>query len=297
MYLFGKKSVNAIELLLNAGLEWNVLKIPLVAPVPVQFEDDVVTMEDVETGYVAIIREDNKNVLGVHKDGYEVFSNQQLGELLMQLSDNANLPIHSAGALKGGRKVYIQLKSDTLRLGNDKVNGFLTAVNSFDGSTSLGFGLSTVTVSCSNTFFMAYRQLDAKIKHTKTMLIKLDDIMRSYDVFCSEEKDHFEIIKKLASEPITQEMINAVYQGMFNTPFADIKAKLDTVSTRTLNNAEKLRIDLLDQVSSKGETMWGLFSGVTKYTTHTLKNEDSKMFGSIAKKERAIFSQFAKVVS
>lgn len=285
MYLFGKNSINAIEMLMNAKLEWGVSKEPL------QTESGIITE------HVAIIREDNNAILGVHKGGYEVFTNQQLAELLLQLSDNTQLPIHSAGSLKGGQKVFIQLKSDELNLGADKVKGYLTAVNSFDGSTSLGFGLSTTTISCSNTFFGAYRQLDAKIKHTKTMLIKIEDVMKSYEVFASEEKNHFEIIRKLASEGITQEMINAVYQGLFNTSFEDIRQKVESVSTRTLNNAERFRLDLLNQLNDKGQTMWGLFSGVTKYTTHTLSNEDSKMFGSIAKKERAIFSELAKVVS
>ena len=44
--------------------------------------------------------------------------------------------------------------------------------------------------------------------------------------------------------------------------------------------------------------MWGLFSGVTKYTTHFIGEgkEDTKMFGSMAQKERKLFEQFAEVV-
>jgi hypothetical protein len=221
-----------------------------------------------------------------------------MAELLLTLSQSAGLPIHKAGLLGNGSKVYIQLKTNDLNLGNDQVRGFLTAVNSFDGSTSFAFGHSTLTISCMNTFFGAYRQLDAKVKHTKSMQVRIENLIRTSEVIRTEELKNFELIRKLASTPITREMVAETFMTMFNVKVEDLVAKSDSISTRTLNNVHRFQTAMETELATKENTLWGLFSGVTRYTTHMLaEKEESKMFGSIATKERHLFTEFAKSVA
>lgn len=286
-YINNNDSLSAFMLLEKAGLNWSANK------------EVLQTASGIITDSVAIVREDTQKILGVHKASYEVFQNQQMAELLFQLSQSADLPIHNAGLLNGGAKVFIQLKTDDLNLSyGDKVKGYLTAVNSFDGSTSLAFGHSTTTISCQNTFFGAYRGLGSKIKHTKSMVIKVDDLLRSAEQVRAEEKANFETIQKLAEVPMADKWVDEVLKGLFAVSLADVKADADTISTRNKNNIMRFREALAQETAYKGKTMWGLFSGVTKYTTHFLGNDkdDTKMFGSVAQKERRLFEQFAEVV-
>jgi len=49
--------------------------------------------------------------------------------------------------------------------------------------------------------------------------------------------------------------------------------------------AERLATDINREISEKGKTLWGLFSGVTRYTTHSVyttpeKRERSKAMGT-----------------
>ena len=197
-------SLSAFMLLEKAGLNWTANK------------EILQTSSGIITDSVAIVREDTQKILGVHKDSYEVFQNKQMAELLFELSQKADLPIHNAGLLGGGSKVFIQLKTDDLNLSyGDKVKGYLTAVNSFDGSTSLAFGHSTTTISCQNTFFGAYKGLGSKIKHTKSMIIKVDDLLRSAEKVRAEEKANFETIKKLSEVPMTDNWVDEVLKGLF----------------------------------------------------------------------------------
>jgi hypothetical protein len=85
---------------------------------------------------------------------------------------------------------------------------------------------------------------------------------------------------------------------LFAVSLADVKADADTISTRNKNNIMRFREALAQETAYKGKTLWGLFSGVTKYTTHMLGSDkdDTKMFGSVAQKERRLFEQFAEVV-
>lgn len=228
--------------------------------------------------------------------------NQQMIEILIELAHKAGLKIHSAGMFKGGARVYIQLETEGMNMNGDRIQGYLTALNSYDGSVSLSFGNSTVTISCMNTFFMAYRQMDTKIKHTASMQVRIDNLLRSVDEFRKDEQNHFEIIRKLASAPVTAKAIDTVYKGMFSVPFAEIEAnnrkEMDTVSTKTMNNVARFNTAMVAETKEKGANLWGLFSGVTKYTTHMLgDNEESKMMGTVASKERALFTQLAEMVN
>jgi hypothetical protein len=72
-----------------------------------------------------------------------------------------------------------------------------------------------------------------------------------------------------------------------------------SISTRTRNNLSRFYIDLNGELSQKGDNMWGLFSGVTKYTTHSYSKNDNtevKLFGGIGQVEQEIFSDLVHMV-
>jgi hypothetical protein len=130
------------------------------------------------------------------------------------------------------------------------------------------------------------------------MIIKVDDLLRSAEQVRIEEKANFETIQKLAEVPMADKWVDEVLKGLFAVSLADVKANADTISTRNKNNIMRFRDALAQETAYKGKTLWGLFSGVTKYTTHMLGSDkdDTKMFGSVAQKERKLFEQFAEVV-
>jgi phage/plasmid-like protein (TIGR03299 family) len=247
----------------------------------------------------AIIREDTNTVLSVHGDGYFPYQNHQMVELLDKVSQQVGLPIHKGGYFGDGEKVFLQLKSNDLKLGNDRVEGFITGVNSFDGSTSLAFGPSNITISCQNSFFAAFRNLNAKIRHTKNMEMRIDDICRGLEGVLEEEKEMFEDIKKLSETKMTKKQEDWVTRTLFNI-MKDVDLNSDKdVSTVTRNRLSRFYVDLNGEIKEKGDNLWGLFSGVTKYTTHSLSkgdNSENKMFGTYGQRERQIFKELVELV-
>jgi len=276
------------QVLNKVGLNWTVR------------EESITT----ESGIIvpkskAIIREDTNTVLSVHGDGYFPYQNNQMVDLLDKVSQQVGLPIHKGGYFGGGEKVYLQLKSNDLKLGNDRVEGFITGVNSFDGSTSLAFGPSNITISCQNSFFAAFRNLNAKIRHTKNMEMRIDDICRGLEGVLVEEKEMFEDIKKLSETKMTKKQEDWVTRTLFNI-MKDVDLNSDKdVSTVTRNRLSRFYVDLNGEVKEKGDNLWGLFSGVTKYTTHSLSkgdNSENKMFGTYGQRERQIFKELVELV-
>lgn len=247
----------------------------------------------------AIVREDNNTIVGVHSDGYQPYQNYELMDLLYQVSGRTGLEVHRGGDFKGGGRIYVQLKGNDLKLGNDRIEGYLTGVNSFDGSTSLSFGHSNTTISCMNTFFRVMKGLQHKVRHTKSMSLKVEDICRSLDIVLEEEKETFRIITQLSETRTNLSLREKVTRKLFGfKPDFDLYDS-SQLSTRTQNNLSRFYIDLNGELQQKGDNMWGLFSGVTKYTTHSYSkndNTEAKLFGGIGQVEQEIFSDLMQLV-
>lgn len=270
------------ELLEKTGLNWSVRT------------ENVVTESGIEIpGQKAIIRNDTNVPLSIRSDEYFPFQNYELIELLDKVSKKSGLAIHRGGEFKDGARVFIQLKSDNLSLGTDRIEGYLTGINSFDGSTSLAFGPCNITISCQNKFFAAFREMDTKVRHTKNMNLRIDEICKRLDKALEEEKYIFDNIVKFADSRFDDVIMDRVTRKLFNIKKeVDLKNE-DSVSTLTRNKLSRFYVDLDGELKGKGDNLWGLFSGVTKYTTHSLSKtdkSDEKMFNVYGKREFEIFN-------
>jgi phage/plasmid-like protein (TIGR03299 family) len=280
---------NRVEEVLNqTGLNWTV-------------RQEAITTESgiIVPKQMAVVREDTNTVLAVHGDGYFPYQNHQLIELLDKVSNQIGLPIHRGGMFGDGAKVFIQLKSNDLKLGTDRVEGYITGVNSFDGSTSLAFGPSNITISCQNSFYAAFRNMDTKVRHTKNMIMRVDEICRGLEGVVREEAEMFEDIKKMSETRFSKETEEWVSKLLFNISREVNLNEVDALSTVTQNRLSRFHIDLNGELKEKGDNLWGLFSGVTKYTTHSLTkgdNSENKMFGTYGQRERAIFKELVEMV-
>jgi phage/plasmid-like protein (TIGR03299 family) len=276
------------EILDKVGLNWTVRTENIISESGVPIK-----------GYSAIIRDDNNATLSVRSDSYHPYQNHELMELLYKVSNKTGLPIKNGGFFGDGHKVFVQLKSNDLKIGTDRVEGYVTGINSFDGSTSLAFGNTNVTISCQNTFFAAYREVSNKVRHTKYMDVKIDEICQRLENAVIEEKKIFDSITKLTEVRMDDKVRDLVTRALFNIDRkADLKDE-EAISTVTRNKMTRFFIDLNGEVKEKGDSLWGLFSGVTKFTTHSLSkgdNTEAKLFGVYGNREREIFTELVEMV-
>jgi phage/plasmid-like protein (TIGR03299 family) len=282
--------MNTVEqILIDSNLNWNVRS------------ESITTESGIILSEKALIREDTNKVLSIRSDSYHPFQNHEMIELLEKVSSLTGYELKKGGFFGNGEKVFVQLKSDDLKLGNDRIEGYLTGLNSFDGSTSLAFGPSNVTISCQNTFFASYKEIKTRVRHTKNMGQQIDEICRRLESAQNEEKKIFDTIVRFSETPFDEVLKQKVSKMLFNV---DRKLDLNNmkdrelISTRTLNNLSRFYIDLDGELKEKGETMWGIFSGITKYTTHSLKGDpmENKLFGTYGKRELGIFNHMTELV-
>jgi phage/plasmid-like protein (TIGR03299 family) len=273
----------------QSDLDWNVRQEVL------QTESGIVV-----DGHMAVVREDTNKVLSVMSDSYQPYQNHELLELLYRVSKQTGLALKKGGSFKDGARVYFQLKSNDLTMSNnDRVEGYLTGVNSFDGSTSLAFGPSNVTISCMNSFFAAFRSIQTKVRHTKNMIVKIDEICAGLDRVLEQEKEIFDNIIELSQTKVSDKNIDMVLRTLFNIK-PEINYKDDEqVSTNLKNKMSRFYVDLDGEMKEKGSNLWGVFSGVTKFTTHSLSkgdNTEAKMFDIYGQREKQIFNNLVELV-
>lgn len=241
------------------------------------------------SGFYGAVRQDKGICFETCKEGYQVFQNSELAELVLKVADNSGYSVHAGGMFNEGRKVFLQLSTNEITgigQNNDNVKGFATALNSHDGSMSLRFGHSNTTISCRNTFNRAAKQLQNRVKHTETMHGRIDQALRELDGVLDIEKTIFETFFKWAAIPTTREMIVKVVKDVTEVDITKGKAAND-VSGYKMNRANELTSAISAEMNQKGPTLWGLFSGVTKYTSHIMPapvramgRTESKMAGS-----------------
>lgn len=279
----------------STNLNWSVSK------QPIQTVSGILIPEK-----IAIVRSDNNAILGIHTNNYEPFQNDKMLELLYKISQSSGLKIHKTGTFGGGEKIYIQLENENFRLSDgDQIKSYFTSVNSHDGSTQFGFGTTSITISCMNSFMGAYKSLETKMKHTKSMVVKLDNILRQLDIMKREEIANIQTIEKMANVNIDSNSKMLVTRLLFDLQKQDGYSINELVSNETLSTRKKNQIasftdSLALETAQKGENLWGLFSGMTRFTTHNMLNKDTtehKMFGSLGVKERKVFAELAELVN
>lgn len=271
----------------QAGLNWNVRS------------EEVITQSGIIIpDRIALVREDNNNVLGVHTKTYVPYQNEELLELLFKISKQTGLEIHTGGSFKGGKRVWFQLKSNDMKIGTETIKGYISGFNSFDGSTSLAFGNSSLTVSCQNSFYRGYREVGTRLRHSISMKPRIEEILNRIDLLVEEEKKSFQEIQMLGNTKLTSASRELAAMLILNIEDEE-KLATGELSERKKNNLVRFNNDLEIELQGKGDNLWGLFSGVTRYTTHSMKktdNTESKMFGRTGTLERNLYHELLELV-
>lgn len=245
------------------GLRWTVAKEKLSLP------------DKMDTNFYGIVRQDTRYTFATCKAGYRPFQNSELAELLIRVSEKTGYTIHSGGAFDAGAKVFIQLETGNKikHLGENQtvVNGYITGVNSFDGTSKLKWGVTNLTVCCKNVFSKVARSLNFGARHTESMQIQIDACLRDVEATHKEEIDVFNEFIKWATIPIQPQHLARIVKSVTQVDISGTRKEAQLQSSaQAINKADVLMRSISKETAEKGTTLWGLFSGVTHYTTHKI---------------------------
>jgi hypothetical protein len=263
------------ETLYNTNTAWSVQKEPLF------------TQDGKQTQSYGLFRSDNNEWLSTVGERYVPMQNAELAEIMVRIQDRFG------GVIKGnamgritGQKIYYQLSLSDYNINGDTLKRHITCLNSHNGSHAIGFGSTNTVISCSNTFHLAMKDL-SKFRHTESASKRLQIAVEEFEKALVLDENLMLTYKAMNRVPVDQTIIESVMQKIFKV---DMNSKVSDNSTRKKNQIENFGKAMSHELAAKGNTLWGLFNGVTYYTNHIEnKGIDNLMTGSGYKKNLIAF--------
>lgn len=268
-----------LEIQRKYGLDFHIAKVPSV----VIYEGEVI-----ESDYFGLLNCKTKEIINQVKGTYHVSQNEVVIALALKgMSPFRNMEVVKAGELNGGRKVFLQLSIEgDSYVGNDTIKRYVTILDSNDGTASLSVGIGDKTMSCSNQFFKFYKAGESKFRHSMNMEDRIREIPQLIEFALLKSMKMTEIYGDFQKTSVTNDLINGMINHLLDTEKLDKDGNKKEIKGIALTNMEELTRNLKlemdggvidnEPYDGKGRNLWGLFSGVTRWTTHSKKAPNRK---------------------
>lgn len=274
----------------QAGMDWTANTTTLEGVNGVDFPE-----------YKGIYRSDTLAPLSVVGKDYQIVQPATMLEFFRDLTEGGGWHIHTAGTMRGGRKLWAMATcEDAMKYvkpaaGNKAKYGDGMALNlllatSMDGSMKTTAMLTTVRVVCANTLRMALAGSDgyAQVQLTHRSTFDADHIKAVLGVDAAHESfEHFmEKARELADTPIDLSDARDVLLQIFKPSASVVKTSLNwlTANIAQMDAPPEVQdtrstgrvLELFDgagmgaDLATARGTRWGLLNAVTQYVDHEM---------------------------
>ena len=254
-----------IDILEQTGLNWKVRK------------EDLVSTQGFETPSAGIFRSDTNQWLGTVSKKYTPYQKHELVTTIVEAGEHLGLSIAKGGLLGGGKRVYVQMELPSEHIGNSEIKRYVTALNSHNGFTSVAFGSTNTVVICDNTFHKVYGELQ-KFRHSTNAHDRIRTAILDLKLAANEDAKLMETFKFMSSIDLKDENIDTVMRKCFDLPL-DYVAQSKSETKKHANILEAIQTE----IKLEGNTAWGLFNGITRYTNHyaSKKSKEEYVMGGM----------------
>jgi len=249
--------------------DWNVRKVPTFAKledgtsIPMPGRSAVIRDNPVRAGQI--------DYLGNVGDNYRIIQNEQHASLLNALVEESGAHFDTAGALDGGRRVFITMKlPGHINIGGvDPVENYIAAINSHDGSMAFTLMVTPIQVVCANTLNLAFQNNSHifRIRHTSGAERILHSQARQALDFTFNYLDGFQ---EQAEQLINTTMTQAKFEELVLREFGPAEDAAPAAVTRAEKKVEQMSELFADAqtVAIKKETAWGGLAALTEWADH-----------------------------
>lgn len=249
--------------------DWNLRKAPLLA------QDTSTTSIQVPDTF-AVLRDnpvikDQVDVLGTVGKKYAILQNEELVGLLDTIIDESGANFETAGAVKGGKQVFVTMKlPGHISIGGvDPIDQYIAATTAHDGSASTSIMVTPVRIVCQNTLNMAFNQASHvfRVKHLAGSQSRMIGQARESLDFSFNFLDGFkEEAYQMLNTPMTDGQFNDIIRAEFGAK-EGAPAPTVTRSENKLAEMEYLFSQAPTQEAVRG-TVWAGLNAITEWADH-----------------------------
>jgi phage/plasmid-like protein (TIGR03299 family) len=288
-------SAHAIKL---AGMDWPVKKQQLFY---VDHNGDTQTADSI----FGIVRTDTGRILGSVGNRYKPIQNSEGFEFLDSLLSKFGAKYESAGALHGGKKVWMLAhmpeQGFTIN-GGDRQEAYVLFENSHDGSGAAEVYPTSVRVVCANTLRMSHKD-SAKgmsIRHTGDVKDKIKQAQKALNIAVEDFADYKEKAEILYRAPIeikayASDVLDACLEitqaqvdmgaNVLAAAISKTIAQQDLLAKsfeRKIEKREEILLDIIERYESEKcglngirGTAWSAFNAITEHADHAKQSRES----------------------
>lgn len=247
---------------------WNVRKAPIAA---IAEDGSYIPM----AGRYAVLRDNPvthaAEAIGNVGSAYKVIQNEEHAALLDALVDESGAHFETAGALDGGRRVFVTMKLPGHMLvgGVDKVDTYIAAINTHDGSAAFTMMVTPVRIVCQNTLNLAFSEAtnQFRVRHTSGAdRIMVAQARAALDLTFN----YIEGFQAQADRLIDTTMTQVQFEAMITEAFGAPEGAPASTVTRTENKLDEMSRLFADANTQAGirDTAWAGLNAITEWADH-----------------------------
>lgn len=259
----------AEEAMQLAHLDWEVEMRQSYYPIYEPDEDGHMVERLVpDDGQFTTVRVTDQKPLGRVAKGYTIFQNRAAFGFFDDITDSGEAKYTAAGALKGGKSVFLTAKiGDTLTCaGDDAHDLYLLLTNSHAGKESLTAATTVVRAVCDNTVTLGLRTAKTKwtIRHRSTLEGKVQEAREALKLSFKYADAFQREVENLMQVQVNKDQFNKMVEKLIKP--SKTQHDKDVAALMDIFENEKT----VNDTNAKG-TGWGAFNAITFFGDHRKK--------------------------
>jgi phage/plasmid-like protein (TIGR03299 family) len=233
---------------------------------------DGTILDEVPIGtHKALVRSDNQKSIGIVGKNYHPVQNYTAFSFVDALVADEKATYENIWMINGGSRMYVQARvqdaSFDIREG-DELEGYITMINSFDGSTSFKVFFTSIRLFCMNQLNAALRNqmVNVSIRHSKSAEEKVEEALKVFDKGQMYFKMFQEQARALAQKQVDARMVERFLDGVLGLPESTVKKNQHEAVTELAENG----------MGNNGQTLWDWYNGVTEWVDHHAVKDEAK---------------------
>ena len=258
------------QMLVKAGLDWEVNKIPM------HYE---VQGQKFETDQRALVRSSDNKLLTIVSDDWHPVQNHEAFEFFKDFVMEGDMEMHTAGSLREGKNVWAlaKVKDSFEILGGDKVDSYLLFSNPHEYGRSIDIRFTPVRVVCNNTLTLSLNgrsDLSVRLNHRRNFDASM--VRRTLGIANVKMNTYKEVAEHLSSKFFNEEKLTSYLNEVFPALSKENKKVLSRPAETVMAN-----LDTQPGAEFGKGTWWQAFNAVTFTTDHVLgHNNETRLQSS-----------------
>jgi phage/plasmid-like protein (TIGR03299 family) len=209
-------------------------------------------------------------VLGVVGNSYTPIQNEAHCELLDAIVEESGAHFEVAGAMRGGRDVFVCMKlNDQMLVGGiDPLDLKIAAFNSHDGTSSFKIAVTNMRVFCANQQAAVMNSAVSKfsVRHTARSGGILAEAREALKLTFAYNAEFEQAAEKLIQQSYTDAQFNDLINSMWDVS-EDAKPAVKTRDAKRNDALNYLFADADTNSNIRG-TKWAAYQSITEYVDH-----------------------------